>query len=107
MAAGFSEKRRSATGHPNVGRQIRQALVTIQNWQVGHDPTRWHFSAPSAGYVTASGAVAQFLHARLLGAVVAAEHPVALLQAVADDAQTAIRAGGRELFVVKRKLKKT
>jgi hypothetical protein len=31
-----------------------------------------------------SGAVAQFLHARLFGAVIAAEHPAALLQAVAD-----------------------
>src|SRR5450759_3869472 len=47
-------------------------------------------------YVIESGAVAQFLHARLLGAVIAAEHPAALLQAVADDAHAATRAGGRE-----------
>jgi hypothetical protein len=30
-------------------------------------------------YAIESGAVAQFLHARLLGAVIAAEHPAALL----------------------------
>ena len=47
-------------------------------------------------YVIKSGAVAQFLHARLLGAVIAAEHPAALLQAVADDAHAATRPSGRE-----------
>ena len=47
-------------------------------------------------YVVASGAVAQFLHARLFGAVIAAEHPAALLQPVADNAHAAMRAGGRE-----------
>jgi hypothetical protein len=46
--------------------------------------------------VIESGAVAQFLHARLLGTVIAAEHPAALLKAVADDAHAATRAGGRE-----------
>ncbi len=40
-----------------------------------------------------SGAVAQFLHARLLGAVIAAEHPAALLQAVADDDGPANKTG--------------
>ena len=34
----------------------------------------------------------------LLGAVIAAEHPAALVQAVTDEAHAAMRAGGRELM---------
>src|SRR5262245_52370727 len=51
---------------------------------------------PGAYARAALGAVAQLLHALVLGAVVAAEHPVVLLQPVADDARAAMGAGGRQ-----------
>src|SRR5690606_34428043 len=40
-----------------------------------------------------SGAIAQFLHPRLLGAVIAAEHAAVGLQAVTDDARVTVTAG--------------